>query len=591
MLRSVSIILFVLLITAGCAGLSTEPIDGNNQGTGNQKETEPAPEAQEEGDPVSRVRPDDLFGMDKVLEINLPGGPLTVESTAFFSGSGNCTNCHREMTDQSGADVSIDTMWRSAVMANASRDPYFKAAVKREVEDLPEYQGFIEDKCATCHMPAARTTAHLDQESTAMFEGGFYEPDHYLHEMAMDGVSCTVCHQIQDENLGDPESFSGGYEVDRLRPADMRYLYGGNTVTDRRAVIMVGPSGYTPETRSHIQESELCASCHTLYTPAVDEQGEIFGEFPEQMPYLEWLESNFAEEKSCQDCHMPPAEGGVVLSVTGGEPRSPFNQHLFVGANTYILRVLRRFGAELNVTASSEFFHQKIANTQDQLENNAARVSIIDVAMIGNTMEALVEVENQVGHKLPSGFPSRRVWIHFTVKDAAGQVVFESGGYQDDGLILGNDNDQDPEAYERHYDLISSADQVQIYEPVLENSLGKVTTHLLRVSNYVKDNRLLPAGFEKSDVPEEIAVRGQARSDDDFLGGSDQVMYRIDVGDFEGPLELEVEVLMQSIGYRWAVNHRGVNTAESEQFMKYYDATSNLPVRLAGDVYQLEIDG
>ena len=37
----------------------------------------------------------------------------------------------------------------------------------------------------------------------------------------------------------------------------------------------------------------------------VHSEGDVVGELPEQMPYLEWLHSDFREEKSCQDCHMP----------------------------------------------------------------------------------------------------------------------------------------------------------------------------------------------------------------------------------------------------------------------------------------------
>jgi hypothetical protein len=588
--RAAKLILILALLVTGCSGNLQETPGDSPQPTQEQADPTPTGEEQAEADLPSGDRPEDIFGMDKLVEIQLAGGALTTQSTEYFTGAGNCTNCHREMTDQGGNDVSIDTMWRSAVMANAGRDPYFKAAVMREVADLPEYQNFIEDKCATCHMPMARTTAHFNEQSTVMFNGGFYNQDHYLHELAMDGVSCTVCHQIQPENFGAAESFSGEYLIDHQRPPGTRYLYGTNPVTDRRAVIMAGPSGYTPVEVEHIQQSELCATCHTLFTPAIDENGEIFGEFPEQMPYLEWLESSHVSEGSCQDCHMPPAEGGVVLSVTGGEPVSPFNQHLFIGANTYILRVLRQFGEELGVTASSEAFQDKIASTQEQLENNAARVSISEVEMIGDTMQAVVEIENLAGHKLPTGFPSRRIWIHFTVRDADGEVIFESGEYQSDGMILENDNDQDPGTYEHHYDLISQEDQVQIYEPILVNSLDEVTTHLLRVSYYAKDNRLLPDGFEKQDAAEEIDVHGQAGGDEDFLGGGDRLMYRIDTGGAEGPLSIEVELLMQSIGFRWAVNHREAGTEESDEFMRYYEATSNLPVLLAEAGIQLELD-
>lgn len=37
----------------------------------------------------------------------------------------------------------------------------------------------------------------------------------------------------------------------------------------------------------HLQSSELCATCHTLYTHALGPGGEVIGELPEQVPYLE----------------------------------------------------------------------------------------------------------------------------------------------------------------------------------------------------------------------------------------------------------------------------------------------------------------
>jgi hypothetical protein len=31
---------------------------------------------------------------------------------------------------------------------------------------------------------------------------------------ALDGVSCTLCHQIEPDNLGEKAGFSGGYTID-----------------------------------------------------------------------------------------------------------------------------------------------------------------------------------------------------------------------------------------------------------------------------------------------------------------------------------------------------------------------------------------
>jgi hypothetical protein len=68
------------------------------------------------------------------------------------------------------------------------------------------------------------------------------------------------------------------------------------------------------------------------------------GEFAEQMVYPEWAHSSYRDTASCQGCHMPAAEGGVVLSITGGELRSPFMQHVFVGGNFYMPDLIYRYG-------------------------------------------------------------------------------------------------------------------------------------------------------------------------------------------------------------------------------------------------------
>ena len=90
-----------------------------------------------------------------------------------------------------------------------------------------------------------------------------------------------------------------------------------------------------------------------------------------------------------------------------------------------------------------------------------------------------MHVENLGGHKLPTAYPSRRAWLHFTVRDANGRVVFESGALNPDGSIMGNDNDEDPLKFEPHYREITSSQEVEIYEPILKDSEGKVTTGLL----------------------------------------------------------------------------------------------------------------
>jgi len=57
------------------------------------------------------------------------GLPLSAARNELFAASGVCAACHTRLTDASGADVSHDSLWRSTLLANAARDPYWQASV------------------------------------------------------------------------------------------------------------------------------------------------------------------------------------------------------------------------------------------------------------------------------------------------------------------------------------------------------------------------------------------------------------------------------------------------------------------------------
>jgi hypothetical protein len=494
------------------------------------------------------------------------------------------------MVDEAGNDVSNDTEWRASMMANAARDPYWQASVRSEVLDHPQLKSVVEDKCATCHTSMARFTAVVTGTESALLDGGFLDPDHPHHTFAIEGVSCTLCHQIEEQGLGDPDSFSGGFSIDAERPQGERLAHGPFPTVPGPASVMQNVSGFRPVEGPQTLRSELCATCHTLYTPYVDEEGQVAGTFPEQVPYLEWQHSDYVDTDSCQDCHMPPAEGAVRLATTGGgPPRSPFARHLFIGGNTYVLKMLWARGEEIGVTASSDHFARKVEHTLDQLQARTATLTIEDPTVSDSRLTFDVAVQIQTGHKFPTGFPARRAWLHVTVEDAQGNVVFESGGVDVDGSIAGNDNDADPASYEPHYREITAPDQVQIYEPILESISGEVTTGLLQAMGYRKDNRLLPFGFDKASADEDIGVYGTAADDGDFTAGGDSVRYLIDMNEAEGPFIVSVELLYQSIGYRWAENlRRHEDAAEVTRFLDAYDALPNEPIAVAESAVTVE---
>ncbi len=194
------------------------------------------------------------------------------------------------------------------------------------------------------------------------------------------------------------------------------------------------------------------------------------------------------------------------------------------------------------------------------------------VEVRGGRLEMEVSVENLGGHKLPTAYPSRRVWLHVAVRDRNNRMVFESGALSAAGSIAGNDNDADAARYEPHYAEITSGGQVQIYEAILGDQAGALTTGLLTAVGYLKDNRLVPRGFDKRTADKEVAVVGGALEDSDFSGGGDRTRYSVALGDAQGPFQIEVELWYQPVGYRWAENLRRYDAAEPRRWSAYYDA-------------------
>ncbi len=498
----------------------------------------------------------------------------------LFHTSDRCLACHNQLTAQSGQDISIGFNWRSSMMGNSGRDPYWMAGVRREALDHPAAVDAIEDKCTVCHLPIARTLAVAAGEKPRAFQhfAGTGEGDD-LTGLARDGVSCAVCHQIQDERLGTREGFTGGYVIDLQTPMGERRVLGPFTVDAGRTRVMHSSSEFTPAEAAHVQSAELCATCHTLFTHALDPEGNEVGELPEQTPYLEWLHSDYSGEKTCQDCHMPEVEGEAPVTGVLPNPRSEVSRHVFRGGNFFMPRLLNRYRAELDVSALPQELEATALSASENLGGRSATLGV-EPLLVDGRLAVTVSIRSLVGHKLPSGYPSRRAWIHLAVRDADGRSVFESGAFRPDGSIAGNDNDDDGSRFEPHYDHITEPGQVQIYEDVMVDYAGKVTTGLLYGARYVKDNRLLPVGFEKTTAPPEVAVRGAAEDDPDFEGSGDRLRYTMDVGERLGPFTVEAELWYQPIGYRWAKNLVEYPSEESARFVEYFDGMARTSATL-----------
>src|SRR5690349_11695891 len=181
--------------------------------------------------------------------------PKAKPDLSLFSHSENCMACHNNLIAPSGEDVSIGATWRSTMMANSARDPYWQAAVRRETIDHPTHSAVIQDECAGCHMPMAtriaraadgrgEVFAHLPAPSASARQVPPGRSQTEVRRLAADGVSCSVCHQISSDHLGTRESFNGEFVIKPTPESGVRPIFGPYRVDAGRKTIMRSVSGF-----------------------------------------------------------------------------------------------------------------------------------------------------------------------------------------------------------------------------------------------------------------------------------------------------------------------------------------------------------
>jgi len=523
------------------------------------------------------------FAMSPVFAIALLALPLASRAQTppqnpadDFRTSERCANCHNKLKTSKGEDVSINVDWSASIMANSARDPYWQGSVRRETIDHPESSSAIQSECASCHMPLQYQQDKAQNRETAVFSRLPLGANHADAAAAADGVSCTVCHQIQAAGLGMPATYSGNFAV-AAPGTNPRPLFGPFAPdSDNITKVHVMAAGYSLQQSGHIRDAGLCGSCHTLYTTTRGPDGKPIGQLPEQMPYLEWQHSNYRDKQTCQQCHMPAVGEPVAVASLLGKPREGVREHTFVGANFLLEGMLTAHRDDLAVTAQPSDIAAASAHITSFLQSQSARVTLGPAqlgpaTLAGSDLSFPVRVENLTGHKLPTAYPSRRAWLHVVVTAADGHIVFESGKLNPDGSIAGNANDSDATRFSPHYTRITQPGQVQIFEPILGDSQGHVTTGLLSATQYLKDNRILPTGFDKSTAPPDIAVHGEAAADPDFTAGSCTTHYDLSTNGAAGPFRIAAELMYQPVGYRWAHNLASYQAAEPQRFVQDFD--------------------
>lgn len=498
----------------------------------------------------------------------------------LFAASGVCVKCHSydsmglASVDPFGDDINVVDDWRATMMANSAKDPFWRAKVSHEVLLHEQHKEVIEDKCTSCHAPLG----HFNAKHIGLAHYGMADLE--MDVLGQDGVSCLACHQMSADSLG--QVFSGEVVYDTFKVA-----YG--PYEDPLVSPMLTETGYRPFFSEHTGDAAICAGCHSLITETIDYDGNFTGnKFVEQATYHEWLNSVYEDSISCQSCHMPDFGKWPVRLVTGAQtpPRSPFYQHEFVGGNVTMLKLLQNNIEQLDLKASAEQFDEVIEKTMDMLQRRSIRIELDMIERKLDTAHFELNLINLAGHKFPSGYPSRRAFIEFVVETEAGDTLFVSGKTDSEYEVFGHED-----TYEPHYDTITSEQEVQIYELVLGDVNGDVTTVLERADHALKDNRLTPKGFSTTDaVYDTTLIAGKALQDENFNrengvegSGTDVVHYSIPLNGYYELLKITAKVYYQPTPPKWMKEMFDHSTPEIDAFREMFADTDRSPVLMDTD--------
>ena len=281
----------------------------------------------------------------------------------------------------------------------------------------------------------------------------------------------------------------------------------------------------------------------------------------EQATYLEWLNSDFENEfnkdnpnaESCQDCHMskglkveehgidiaqistriaavqdatyPDAENLTKHENLNIKVRDEgYRRHNFSGLNAFLLEIVNQYDDVIGVrkhdfmTGSKIDVENAMKNFQMMAQRDTANIDVESNVADGE-LTATVNIENLAGHRFPSGVGFRRTFLEFLVIENAGtekeKIVWSSGQTNKLGVIVGPDKNPLPtelfdrdanniQQYQPHHQVITSQDQVQIYETLLWNRKGDFTTSFVHGCDVAKDNRFLPRGWKHEGPAPEI---------------------------------------------------------------------------------------
>ncbi len=340
-----------------------------------------------------------------------------------FSTAEYCGHCHQESHKQ----------WRESAHSNANRVPYYL----RNVALLNDSKGIeFSRHCEGCHDPIALVSGALTQGAPTK------------RPYDQDGVTCSVCHSIQKVDTTGTGSYVMGVPavlVDENGAPITRKVSDGEILAhlDRHSKAVM---------KDFYKTSEFCASCHKAALPHTLNDYKWQRAFS---AYDEWQNSSFAKQSplpfytkdsvsTCQTCHMP--REGLKASDSGAK-RGQLASHRWLGANTAVPKI---YGFDEQAARVVQFLQNQVFNVDifalehGEMVYSASTKDL--VAPLGPTpfhvtpgemLTADVVIQNKgIAHShVPEQRDMYESWVQFTVKDATGKVLHQSGFIKPDGAL------------------------------------------------------------------------------------------------------------------------------------------------------------
>lgn len=328
-----------------------------------------------------------------------------VDGSAFevraedFTPSAECGSCHTQHYSE----------WSGSMHAYAMADPVWIAARNA---GQSAYANALAGACTPCHASIAHRAGLVDW--------GPIDFDN-LPPQATEGVGCDVCHTVSSLHGVSNASF-------KLAPGRVKQ----GTIADPQKT-SAHESVYNPLYAG----GSYCGSCHDL---------KLSNGLELEMLYQEWQQEGFAATgKTCNDCHMPEYTGSAVP----GAPVRTLHRHYMPGVDLALIDFPDR-------------------DRQLQLVTDLLRSAVtLEVALAGASapepgVDLIVEITNNgTGHNVPSGVPfNREMWLSVEVRDAAGTLLYSSGGLDEDGDLL--DRALDPDLFNAQATMLK-ADSMPTY--------------------------------------------------------------------------------------------------------------------------------